>query len=121
MNDLDILKAQPIEQEPDRSKIKWPKRRKHRVVKGKTECKKLTYHPGTNEARQILEQAGRSFLYCEECNIQDSTAVHHVDGNPFNNSIENLRILCQMCHARIHGIDEAEVVDEFAGIPIVDE
>ena len=117
----DILNAKILRTEPDRAKIKWPKRKKWKLPRRRTECQKTQYHPGTKEARLILEQDGRNFLFCESCGIESPTSIHHVDGNPFNNTLENLKILCQMCHARTHGIDEAELIDEYEGIPIVDE
>jgi len=42
---------------------------------------------------------------CEKCKLNDwfgkkiPLELHHIDGNPFNNKIENLKILCPNCHA----------------------
>lgn len=30
--------------------------------------------------------------------------IHHVDGNPRNNNIENLKLLCKNCHRKAHKI-----------------
>lgn len=41
----------------------------------------------------------------EECTICESTRdieVHHVDGNPVNNDLENLIPVCGNCHKDIH-------------------
>jgi predicted Zn-ribbon and HTH transcriptional regulator len=37
-------------------------------------------------------------------------AVHHIDGNPYNNAIENLAVLCPQCHLNRHGPAEEEGV-----------
>jgi hypothetical protein len=37
-------------------------------------------------------------------------AVHHIDGNPYNNAIENLAVLCPQCHLSRHGPAEEGVV-----------
>lgn len=45
---------------------------------------------------------------CEECGISDwhgrflSFNLHHIDSNPDNNNIENLKIVCPNCHYCIH-------------------
>jgi len=38
-------------------------------------------------------------------------AVHHIDGNPYNNTIQNLAVLCPQSHLNRHGpVDEEGVV-----------
>jgi Zn finger protein HypA/HybF involved in hydrogenase expression len=43
---------------------------------------------------------------CEECKLNTWNGklipleLHHVDGNRYNNSIENLQIICPNCHAQ---------------------
>jgi hypothetical protein len=42
---------------------------------------------------------------CVECGyntVPDILGVHHVDGNRHNNSLENLKVLCPMCHSLAH-------------------
>ena len=45
---------------------------------------------------------------CEKCGITEwlteriSLELHHVDGNPKNNEIDNLQILCPNCHSQTH-------------------
>jgi hypothetical protein len=104
-----ILNAKPIEKEPNRTKVKWPKRKKFRQLRGKTELKpKANFHPGTKEARQLLEQAGRNLNVCDSCGSTFRVAVHHRNGNPFDNGLENLQILCADCHSAIHHIPKLE-------------
>jgi len=40
---------------------------------------------------------------CEKCwKIEWIICVHHVDENPWNNEKDNLQILCDFCHKRLH-------------------
>ena len=110
MNEIDdILNAKPTEHEPDRAKIKWPKRKKFVLPRGRTLCKpKAHFHPGTKEARQLLEQAGRNLNVCDSCGSTFRVAVHHRNGNPYDNGLENLQILCADCHASVHHVPKFE-------------
>ncbi len=47
------LKAQPSDGEPDRSSIKWPKRKKPTKIKRKTTPSTISGHPGTQDARKV--------------------------------------------------------------------
>lgn len=60
---------------------------------------------GTRQtARRIAERYGFNLLKCSICNKKEKCIVHHVDENPNNNKLENLRILCYRCHNQLHGI-----------------
>ena len=53
-------------------------------------------------ARRLLVKNGITFI-CEKCQKTDCLLdVHHKDGNPFNNVISNLAIVCRGCHRKIH-------------------
>lgn len=39
---------------------------------------------------------------CEICGSDRNVDVHHIDGNPQNNSLDNLMRVCRSCHYRIH-------------------
>ena len=59
-----------------------------------------------NEMRKLKNEQK---LPCDRCNRPyDETKrggymdIHHIDGNPQNNYLANLRILCKSCHAIIH-------------------
>jgi predicted Zn-ribbon and HTH transcriptional regulator len=59
----------------------------------------------------MLEQAGRRLDVCQDCgSLSYPLAVHHIDGNPYNNAIENLAVLCPQCHLSRHGPAEEEGV-----------
>ncbi len=46
----------------------------------------------------------RKFPICQRCEADWSTDLHHVDGDPFNRSDSNARMVCEACH---HGIEHA--------------
>lgn len=35
---------------------------------------------------------------CEDCGSKKKLTCHHVDGDPTNHALDNLRILCKACH-----------------------
>lgn len=39
---------------------------------------------------------------CEKCGSESSVDVHHIDENPFNNELSNLKRLCRACHETHH-------------------
>lgn len=42
---------------------------------------------------------------CQICRFNEFDCcldIHHVDSNPNNNSLENLAVLCVMCHRKVH-------------------
>lgn len=63
-------------------------------------------HIGTSKLRKKLIQDGIKKNECEICNITDwmgnklSLELHHIDGNRFNNDLNNLQILCPNCHSQ---------------------
>ena len=62
-----------------------------------TSSSKIKYH---------LFLAGLKTNKCECCGISEwnnkpiSCQLHHIDGNPSNNALENLQILCPNCHTQ---------------------
>ena len=49
--------------------------------------------------RELLQQRG---TLCEACKDSEDHHIHHVDGDPNNNTIENLVMLCVNCHKEEH-------------------
>lgn len=41
---------------------------------------------------------------CERCGSNRNVDVHHIDGNPQNNSLDNLQRLCRSCHIKAHRV-----------------
>ncbi|GAA1280146.1 hypothetical protein GCM10009725_31210 [Aeromicrobium tamlense] len=67
------------------------------------------------EARETFwSKHVKSEYCCPDCGDQDAHfEVHHIDRDPYNNSIENLVGLCHWCHRRRHRREEiADRLDE---------
>jgi len=45
---------------------------------------------------------GNNSAVCSLCGRKQSIIVHHKDMNIKNNSVDNLQVLCQSCHVRLH-------------------
>jgi hypothetical protein len=39
---------------------------------------------------------------CQICGNKKTTVIHHINGNPYDNSKKNLCVLCYFCHNSIH-------------------
>ena len=77
------------------------------------ECKQKVFHAfkGSGEDNKNYRKGSRyyrkrAFDYypneCLICKYKNDLHVHHIDGSHQNNHIENLRILCQSCHRKVH-------------------
>ena len=61
-------------------------------------------HYSSHKLRLRLINEGIKQDKCEKCGIEDwnglqlSKHLDHIDGNHFNHSLDNLRILCPNCH-----------------------
>ena len=66
--------------------------------------------------RKLLEE-GIKECKCERCGNTEwmgeeiPLELHHVDGNHFNNKLENLMILCSNCHSQIHGYSKVKKIE----------
>lgn len=60
---------------------------------------------GSELLQRLVNKVGREYK-CEKCGISKwngkdlKLQVHHIDGNHFNNTLENLQILCPNCHSQ---------------------
>lgn len=79
------------------------------ITDDKIWCDELFKGTHTASAVRIkthLIKAGYKDDVCECCGISEwngkpiSLPLHHIDGNPKNNSLENLQILCPNCHTQ---------------------
>ena len=61
------------------------------------------YKTGKSSYRSALKRSGAKQVCCR-CRENDTRvlAVHHIDRNRNNNSIENLMYLCHNCHHLVH-------------------
>lgn len=65
-----------------------------------------TTNPKSSIIREKLIEDGIKESKCEICGVEGiwmgkrlPLELHHKDGNHFNNTLENLQILCPNCHA----------------------
>ena len=103
--------------EPDRGAIRWPNLKK---LTRKRRSTRLTRKRGRPSARAywgVLDQYGVE-RKCERCGADYRITVHHRDGNPWNNGLENLEVLCWHCHALFHDPQEEGIHDEREGTRI---
>ena len=72
---------------------------------------KYIYHSSSNLLRRLIDEGYKEYK-CECCGITEwnnkpiSLQLEHVDGNHFNNALDNLKVLCPNCHSQ---------TDTFAG------
>ena len=70
--------------------------RQQATVLARHNTDELLPNAGRRRAQKIFE-AGP----CSKCgNIRG--VRHHIDGDTFNNVLENILVLCQSCHAKLH-------------------
>jgi GTP cyclohydrolase IA len=80
---------------------------------------RMTKHGGTNYRERALKFYGEE---CMRCGSTKDLAVHHKDGRNFNNefgnhSLDNLVVLCNVCHSKQHTGKSAS----FVGISLVEK
>lgn len=75
------------------------------------ECMKrgFTLRTGKNSSERVSRHNARlrmdyfvGFDDCQKCGEKKNLDVHHIDGDPFNNELTNLTLLCRSCHIREH-------------------
>lgn len=111
LKQLAIAKAN---EEVDKAKIKWRKR-KWRLPRNRTVARPVSHRPRPSVYYSILKKAGKNVCVCELCGSDYKITVHHKDGNPFNNKLKNLQVLCWHCHLLFHNPVEAGIHDELEG------
>lgn len=58
----------------------------------------INYSSDTLKKRLIAE--GYKESKCEVCGYEENLELHHINGNHYDNHLENLQILCPNCHAK---------------------
>lgn len=82
--------------------VKWP------VKVVEPNKKRLGIPPSLRE--DVLK---RDHYRCSMCGYR-FLEVHHIDGNPSNDQLENLATLCQSCHLKAHGKDFTRPLQDLA-------
>ena len=60
----------------------------------------------SHKLKNLLIREGIKKHECESCNLDKwmgdviPIELHHIDGNRFNNNLDNLQILCPNCHSK---------------------
>lgn len=67
-------------------------------------CNRIYNHKADLARNQARYRLGVIKEKCYFCNSKDLLHVHHTDFNSLNNNINNLLVLCQKCHNKIHKI-----------------
>lgn len=86
----------------------WYAERKINVQKYRAEAinkvrkKGLLPTMGAPLRRYILENKEQKCHVCGYEEYKCCLDIHHIDHNPSNNQLENIAILCVMCHRKVH-------------------
>jgi hypothetical protein len=73
----------------------------------------------SNDLKQRLFKDKIKNYKCEECNLSEwrqqpiPLELHHIDNNPKNNNLTNLKILCSNCHSLVHKNSKPKKVKEY--------
>lgn len=96
------------------------KERRRLAIKKLREEGKITRN-GSGLRKYVFENKEKECQVCGYNEYECCLDIHHVDGNPNNNIIENLAILCVMCHRKVHrkiiAINEIELKDNRRKFP----
>jgi len=72
------------------------------------EAEKMVYGKVKMNKREIISEKDKELIFdkfknkCVICGTEEGLHIHHKDHNPTNNEIENLILLCGICHKKIH-------------------
>lgn len=93
------------------AKRRWYLANKENVIRNVKLNQRLETASRTR-AHELIKRLGVPRI-CAHCGEMDRIHVHHIDVNPFNNTFENLLLLCSTCHGKEH-----ERLRTLASLPI---
>ena len=82
-----------------RGNIPWNKGMKGIHLSPETEWK---YKNGKGYRHWVFKKFGTSCVKCKKDFLISKLQVHHKDKNRENNTVENLMIVCRLCHLYLH-------------------
>ena len=80
---------------------------REKQFKIREEAEKKYYGKAKNKRQSFSEDEIDSILAkfgnkCAICSKDEGLHIHHKDRNPSNNQLDNLIVLCSICHKKIH-------------------
>lgn len=72
------------------------------------EAERLVFGKRDNKKRVSLSKDEREMIFdkynreCAICKVGEGLHIHHRDEDPSNNAIDNLIVLCGLCHKKVH-------------------
>ena len=75
---------------------------KRRLAIQKHRQKNKISNYGNVTKKYIFSIREKKCEFCNYCEFEQCLDIHHIDANPSNNLLENLIILCVMCHRKVH-------------------
>lgn len=87
--------------------------RKNKIKKASSERMMGNKNPNWNDLSEcrkqsnylrLKEEASKGRHICSVCRSSLNINIHHIDGNIYNDDINNLKILCHSCHSKEHQI-----------------
>lgn len=80
-----------------------------RLCHNRSNSDKIDYKREGNPAWKGGIQAYRTIAWenfekkCSECGNTEKLEIHHINGNRYDNCLENLKPVCRSCHQKIDG------------------
>ncbi len=81
-------------------------RRRKREIR--EEAERRLYGKSSDKKRISLTTEEKEMIFdkfnnkCAICNTEEGLHIHHKDQNPQNNRLDNLLVLCGVCHKKVH-------------------
>lgn len=101
---VEVAKQQQID-----GQYAYRRRKGMRIGRGSVKGEKASYYKhGKSVFDRFARERKEEIQCCEECGKDLTNASrwgwvgHHIDHNPLNNVIENLKLLCKRCHQIEH-------------------